>query len=405
MRLTKRSEPGVRTRGHRFALNGHRRAGLAWASTILLAFLLAGCGGGAAPGSSAAPASAPAGKPAASSSSSATAAGKPAPGGGSAEPATSGLQHIKIGVVGITADAPLYIAQDQGYYKEQGLDAEFVNFQTAADSIPALSTGQIDAGSGAMAAAVFNAIARGASVRLVADKGQHSGSPINGFTSALVVATPKGDAAKYKTYADMKGKSVALTGTGGGQEVMLDKALNTVGLSTKDLNFKTMGFPDMVAALANRSVDLAGIIEPFVAQGIEKGALDVRWKSEELYEGQQGGMVMFGPNISRDVGDRFMVAYVKGLRDYYEAFGKQKKNTARMIDILAANTAVKDKSLYDKMGWDYFNPDGYINADSVAYDLNWYASHDYVKQKPDLGKVIDNSYVDYAISKLGKYQG
>jgi NitT/TauT family transport system substrate-binding protein len=377
-------------------------------SFVLAGLLLSACGGAAAPASSA-PASTAAAKPVASAaapasakpvaSAAASASAKPA-----ASAAASGVQHIKVGVVGITADAPLFIAQDMGYNKEQGLEADFTTFKTAGDSIPALSTGQIDAGSGAMAAAVFNAIERGANVRLVADKGQHSGSPINGFTSALVVATPKGDAAKYKTYADMKGKTVAITAPGGGGEVMFDKALSTVGLSSKDLDFKSMGFPDMVAALSNHSVDLANIIEPFVAQGIAKNALDVKWKSEELYAGQQGGMLMYGPNISKDVGDRFMVAYVKGLRDYYDAFGVKKQNTARMVEILANNTPVKDKSLYDKMGYDYYDPDGYINAKAVAYDLDWYASHDYVKQKPDLSKVIDNSYVDYAISKLGKYK-
>ena len=161
----------------------------------------------------------------------------------------------------------------------------------------------------------------------------------------------------------------------------------------------------MAAALGNHSIDLASIIEPFVAQGVAKGLMDVRWKSEDLYPGQQGGMVMFGPNISQDIGNRFMVAYVKGLRDYYDAFGQKKKDTARMIDILANNTPVKDKSLYDKMGWDYYNPDGYVNSQAVAYDLDWYASHGYVKEKPDMSKVVDNSYVDYAIKQLGKYQG
>jgi NitT/TauT family transport system substrate-binding protein len=371
-----------------------------------LCLLLAACGGSATAPASSAAAGSPVASSAAGSAAAASVSAKPAASASAAaKPAASGLTRMKIGVVGISADAPLYIAQDMGYYKEQGLEAEFVPFQTAGDSIPALTQGQIDAGSGAMSAALFNAIARGAEVKIVADKGQHSGSPINGFTSALVVAVPTGDAAKYKTYADVKGKNVGATGTGTGQEPMWDKALNTVGLSSKDINIKPLGFPDMALALSTHSVDLAGVIEPFVAQGEAKGLLEVRWKSEELYEGQQGGITMFGPKISQDVGNRFMVGYVKGLRDYYQAFGKQKKNTARMIEILANNTAVKDKTLYEKMGWDYYDPDGYINSKAVAYDLDWYAAHDYVKQKPDLGKVIDNSYVDYAISKLGKYQG
>ncbi len=388
-------------------------------SLLAVGLLLSACGGSAAPASTPAASSAAA-KPASAAAAPASASPKPAASSAPAAsakpaasaataasppPAASGLQHIKIGAVGITADAPLYIAQDMGYYREQGLDAEFVPFQTAGDSIPALSQGQIDAGSGAMSAALFNAIARGAEIRIVADKGQHSGSPINGFTSALVVAVPKGDLGKYKTYADVKGKNIAVTGTGTGQEPMWDKALQTVGLSIKDINLKPMAFADMAAALNSRAVDLAGVIEPFVAQGEAKGLLEVRWMSEELYEGQQGGITMFGPKISKDMGNRFMVAYVKGLRDYYDAFGKQKKNTARMIEILANNTPVKDKALYEKMRWDYYNPDGYVNTPAVAYDLDWYAAHDYVKQKPDLSKVIDNSYVDFAISKLGKYQG
>ena len=370
---------------------------------IIGGLLLAACG-------SAAPASPS--KPAASASAPASTSAKPAASvpakaaaSASAKPAASGITRMKIGVVGITADAPLYIAQDMGYYKEQGIEAEFVKFQTAGDSIPALGSGQIDAGSGAMSAALFNAIARGIDLKVVADKGQHSGSPINGFTSALAVAVAKGELAKYKTYADVKGRTIAITGQGSGQEPMWDKALNTVGLSNKDVNFKTIGFPDMAAALAGHQVDLAGLIEPFVAQGEAKGLTEVWKKSEELYEGQQGGITMFGPNVSKDVGNRFMVAYVKGLRDYYEAFGLKKKNTARMIEILANNTAVKDKALYQRMGWDYYNPDGYVNRKAVAYDMDWYAGHDYVKQKPDLSKVIDNSYADYAVGKLGKYAG
>ncbi len=103
--------------------------------------LLAACGGATAPASSAPPSSA---APAASVTSakpvvSAASSAAPASAGAAAKPSAaapaSGLQHIKIGVVGITADSPLYIAQDQGYYKAQGLEAEFITFQTAGDSI------------------------------------------------------------------------------------------------------------------------------------------------------------------------------------------------------------------------------------------------------------------------------
>jgi NitT/TauT family transport system substrate-binding protein len=187
---------------------------------------------------------------------------------------------------------------------------------------------------------------------------------------------------------------------------MLDRGLETVGLSEKDISIKTLSFADMLSALSTHAIDAAVEIEPFVAQGQAKGILVPWLKSEELYAGQEGGVLVFGSNMTKlghDVGDRFMVAYVHGLRDYYDAFGARHKDTDAIASILAANTDVKDTSLYSQMGFDYIDPNGYVNADPVAYDLDWYANHGLVQQKPDLAQIIDNSYVDNAVRQLGKY--
>lgn len=319
----------------------------------------------------------------------------------------SGLTEIRIGITGNTADAPLFIAQDQGYFAEQGLKLSVTRVQSAADVVAPLGAGQLDVGGGAISAGLFNAMARGVDLKIVADKGQHSGSPINGFTSAVVLVVPQSDADKYKTLADLKGKTIALASVGSGNEIMLDRGLRTVGLTEQDISIKQLAFPDMLAALSTHGVDVAVEIEPFVAQGQAKGILVPWLKSEELYAGQEGGVLIFGSNMAKlgqDVENRFMVAYVKGIRDYYDAFGSKHQNTEAIAQILANNTDVKDLSLYARMGYDYIDPNGYINTDPVTYDLDWYSSHGLVQDKPDLAKVIDNSFVDYAVKQLGKYQ-
>jgi NitT/TauT family transport system substrate-binding protein len=318
----------------------------------------------------------------------------------------SQLTEIRIGITGNTADAALFIAQDRGYFKEQGLTLNVTRVQSAADVVAPLGAGQLDVGGGAISAGLFNAIARGVDLKIVADKGQHSGSPINGFTSAVVLVVPAGDADKYRTLADLKGKTVALASVGSGNEIMLDRGLQSVGLSENDISVKQLAFPDMLAALSTHGVDAAVEIEPFVAQGQAKGILVPWLKSEDLYAGQEGGVLIYGSNMAKlgaDVGNRFMVAYVRGLRDYYDAFGSRRKDTDAIASILAANTDVKDISLYGKMGFDYIDPNGYVNAEPVGYDLDWYASHGLVQTKPDLSRVIDNSYADYAVRQLGKY--
>src|SRR5690348_14085084 len=160
-----------------------------------LAWLLAACASGA---TNVAPASAPVNEPTSSSQ----------------------LTEIRIGITGNTADAALFIAQDRGYFKEQGITLTVTRVQSAADVVAPLGAGQMDVGGGAISAGLFNAIARGVDLKIVADKGQHSGSPVNGFTSAVVLVVPKSDAASYRTLSDLKGKTVALASVGSGNEIM-----------------------------------------------------------------------------------------------------------------------------------------------------------------------------------------
>ncbi len=186
------------------------------------------------------------------------------------------LTEIRVGITGNTADAPLFIAQDRGYFKEQGLTLAITRVQSAADVIAPLGAGQMDVGGGAISAGLFNAIARGVDVKIVADKGQHSGSPVNGFTSAVVLVVPKSDADQYKSLSDLRGKTVALASVGSGNEIMLDRGLQSVGLTEKDVTFKQLSFSDMLAALSTHAIDAAVEIEPFVAQGQAKDIL-VPW--------------------------------------------------------------------------------------------------------------------------------
>jgi ABC-type nitrate/sulfonate/bicarbonate transport system substrate-binding protein len=316
------------------------------------------------------------------------------------------LTPVTIGNTGNTADAPLFIAYEKGYFRDQGLDIKFQYFQSANDTIAPLGAGQLDVGAGAISAGLFNAVARGIDVKLVADKGQHSGSPVNGFTSAVVLVVPKGDLDKYHTLSDIKGKTVALNSTGTGNEIMLDRGLQAIGLSTKDITIKTLAFPDMLPALTTHSVDLAVEIEPFVTQGQAKDILEPWLKSEDLYAGQEGGVLIYGSSLTKqhpDIGDRFMVGYIKGVRDYYEAFGAKHKDRDQIATMVAKNASVKDVSLYSKMQFDPIDPDGYVNAEPVQYDLDWYASHGYVQEKPSMNQVIDNTFVDHALTTLGRY--
>src|SRR5262249_21165986 len=215
------------------------------------------------------------------------------------------------------------------------------------------------------------------------------------------------DSGRIRDYADMRGKTVALPSKGTASQILLDHALQRGGLTLADVDIHEITFPDINTALANKAIDIGLQIDPLLTLGEARGLL-VPWKrAAEIYPGQQIAAIMYGPRVAQigqDVGNRFMVAYVKGLRDYNDAFGPKRQGRAEVVDILTRNTTVKDAALYDKMTWDYMNPDGYINMDTLAQDLDWYVSNGYLSERPDVNKLVDNSFADYAVRMLGKYE-
>lgn len=344
----------------------------------------------------------PEAKPPQSAPAAATPTSAPAPPKPSTElpPKPAVAVTVKTGLLGLISDAGLYLAQDKGYFKDQGLDAVFEKFDTGPQMLPPLATEQLDVATFTPDVALFNAVARGLSLKIVADKG--SMPPGFGF-NAFVVRTDL--AGSIKDYKDLKGRAIArLQSTT--QEIAIDKALKKGGLTLSDVNLVPLSVPDMIAALANKSIDVALVIEPFAAIAEARGVGKI-WKTvDEVYPNQQIALIAYSPQFgARKDGapQRWMVAYLKGVRDYYDAFVKN-KGKDEVVKSLIQNTAVKDAPLYDKMIPAGLNPDGYVNTKGIADDQDWWYEKGDLKEKIDVSKLVDNSFVDYALSVLGKYQ-
>ena len=102
-------------------------------------------------------------------------------------------------------------------------------------------------------------------------------------------------------------------------------------------------------------------------------------------------------------GKRFMIAYLKSVRDYNDAFFKD-INKDEIISILAEYSVVTDKELYEKMFPVGLNPDGFVRMKGVQMDLDWYRERGLLKGELNAEDVVDNSYAEYAVKVLGSYQ-
>jgi NitT/TauT family transport system substrate-binding protein len=321
-------------------------------------------------------------------------------------PAHAEVTTVTIGTTNVATDAGFFIADQLGYFRDQGIAPQFVRFASAAGMIAPLGTGQLDVGSGTVAAGLYNAVARGVALRIVADKG--SIQPGYEF-STLVIRKDLADSGRYKALKDLKGMTIATAAQGAGSESSLNEALKKGGLRWDDVNVVYMGFPEMLAALRNKGIDGGVTNEPtlelVLSQGIAVHAADA-----PIYPGQQTAVVLYGEGFMKDrheLAEKFMVAYVHAIRDYNDALKDGKligPGSDKIIGILTQATAVKDPAVYGRMTAFAVNPDGRVNVAALDNDLSFFRNRGLVTdQKLTAASLVDQSYVAHAEAVLGPY--
>jgi ABC-type nitrate/sulfonate/bicarbonate transport system substrate-binding protein len=307
---------------------------------------------------------------------------------------------VTVGLKQAVSDSGVLIGVAKGYYKELGIEIEMAQFATGQDMINALAAGQLDVGLTVTAAGLFNAMLRDIPLKIVADKGRNV--PGQGFYRLII---RKDLADQIKDFEDLRGRKLAIVGTASLDEIALDRVLNMGGMTTKDVDLQVIrAFPDIIAALSNKSIDGGMVIEPFVAQAVAKD-IAVPWKDPSEYDPDaQTALLVYGSSMvaKPEVAKAFMVAYVQSLRDYNDAFVKG-ENKDEIIDILVEYSSVKDPELFNQMFPAGLNPDGYVHMKGIQLDLDWYKANDLLKGDLTAEEAVDNSYVDFAVQTLGKY--
>jgi NitT/TauT family transport system substrate-binding protein len=269
---------------------------------FLLTFVLAACDMGAAtptPTSTSAPAVAT-NTPVVSEATATTAP----------EPTTGALTKVRIGYVPVMIFAPLFVANERGYFKEEGIEVELSPVQGGSDSVVQLAAGNFDAAVGGAGAGLFNAAQRGVKFTIVAP--MHSEKPP--LTSPLVISAKRAD--EIKSVADLKGKKVAINATGAATEYWLAQALEKNGLTINDVEVTTVAFPQVPAALESRSIDAAILGEPLTTINEDNGLVKVL--AEDFIDGFHSTYLYMGEPLLKEkpeVAKGFMRAYLRASRD------------------------------------------------------------------------------------------
>ena len=313
---------------------------------------------------------------------------------------------VTVGTASTTSDAPIYIADKKGYFRDEGLEVKVTNFRSAADMVAPLATGQLDAGAGSASAGLYNAVSSGIRIKIVADKA--SSAPGYGATKILV-RKDHVERGRYRTLADLKGMKFAMNAPGVSNTATLNALLRSVGLKYSDVDTVNLPFPDHVAALGNKAVDASASVEPAPTIAIRNGFAALVKADDEIIPHHQIAVLLYSEIFARktDAATRFMRAYLRAVRFYNGALQDGRMigpNAEEVIAILAETTPIKDAAIYKAITPTGMNPDGKVNVASLADDLQFYKEQKLITGDVRLDQLVDHSFVEAALRALGPYR-
>ena len=318
------------------------------------------------------------------------------------------LIKINVGIANSATDVGLFVADKKGYFKREGLDVNFIAFDSGARMIAPFASGDLDVGGGGPSAGLYNAVARGIDIRIVADKGSTPpGRPIN----FLLVRKDLVESGRYKTLADLKGMKIAGAAPGGSATTTLDKLLEKANLRIADVERVYLGFPQQAVALLNKAVDAALPTEPSASEAVKNGSAVRIIGDDEIYPGHQLTTIFYtGQFITKkpDAAQRFMRAYISAVREYNDALVNGKlvgPKGEEMIAILTEYSAIKDPQIYRSIASANIDPDGKVDIPSLKGDIAIFAKEGLIEGQVDMDKVIDTSFAENVVKELGPYKG
>lgn len=321
-----------------------------------------------------------------------------------ATPAPAGTK-LKAGVLRLTSSAPMFIAQEKGFFAVEGLEVEQVFFKSAQPVAVAMASGDIQIGATGITAGLYNAVAGGIAMKLVADKGRvWSQYQLVGLMVSNQ-AWEKG----LKTIADLKGRRVGVTQIGSTFHYMLGNMLSEAGMSLADVKVVPLGgVKNMMDAVASGRIETAFMVQPFCSvMEAKKQGHRMLWVSD--YLNYQIAAIFMGHKLLEDpaTAKAFLRAYIKACRYYYDNCltredGKLVRGPGfdEVMGYISKYTGRKPKLI--AMGLNYNDRNGRLLAGDIKRQIDWYRAQGFVKGDISAADVVDTSLWAEALKEVGE---
>jgi ABC-type nitrate/sulfonate/bicarbonate transport system substrate-binding protein len=216
-------------------------------------------------------------------------------------------ETITIGYLPSLAASPMYAAIAEGYFEDEGLKVDIQEVYSGPELINALQGKGVDIAFGIVPPLIM---ARSKDIKIQSICGASIDS--KDIREHRIMLHPESE---IKNAGDLKGKKIAVVAEGTSDYFGLVQYLEKNGLTINDVGIIKTPHPDMIFAIASKSVDAACGIEPFITIGELQGKVkvfDYYYPDEPTEIGTYLATEDFIKN-NQEIVSRFIKAIEKGI--------------------------------------------------------------------------------------------
>ena len=287
--------------------------------------------------------------------------------------------RIVVGVSTVNvAFLPIYLTQDKGFFKDEGLDVLVVMFNAGATNLQAMIGGDVQIMAGGVPETVL-ARASGVDIK--------NFWAISNLMPFQIYGSPK-----LKSLKDGKGKKFAISRFGSLSEFLTRSALRQSGVDPKDVTMLQIGAtPARFTTLATGIVDATILWFP-VTERAKAVGMNKLFDLKDIYPNWTNvGFIAREAWLAKekDQAARFLRAYQRGVKHTRENRDDGIKALRKYVGLDAAEAAAG----YDEYR-DSFPLDGRILDAGISATVEQEIESGRLKGKISLSEMIDNSFIN-----------
>ena len=301
-----------------------------------------------------------------------------------------------IGVLRLSSSAPVFIAEDKGYFRDAGLTIGLKFFDAAQPIAVAVTAGDVDFGVTAFTAGLYNLAGKGTLKVIGGMSREKAGYPLIGYFAAN-----NAYAAGLKTPKDLAGKRIAVTQVGSSFHYSLGLLADKYGFKLSDVRIVPLqSLSNAAAALKGQTVDAALLPVSTARKLMDDGGAKLLGCVGDETPWQLGAVFASPKTLgNKPLVTKLLAALDRADREYHDVILASVKDgsaaineqTKPLLEIIAKYTNLPVEQVVGNCA--YIDPDGKLDVKNVDNQIKWLQQQGFVDKGFGADAIIAKDFV------------